>query len=273
MDCKQVEDQLEPYALGALDSRETSLMDSHIDGCPDCSARLRGHSEVVTQLATAVPRLKVPPHVKAQLFARIDEERRPAPPSGSSTRWLGLFSSLGRGLAARSGMAVASALVVVLVVAGIWFNSRLEQIADEKEALADQVELIARDEAEMKDNLQKQRDLAFMAAAGAEVSKLSPTEVSTRSSGMVMAPEAATTALLTATDLRILPEDKEYRVWLVKEGLVYDAGVFPVDSTGYGQIRLTLSSPLRAYEAIIITVERAGGSPGPTGKSVLRGDL
>ena len=80
-------------------------------------------------------------------------------------------------------------------------------------------------------------------------------------------------ALLLALNLDPLPLDKAYQVWLISNGRKYNGGLFRVDSTGFGQAVIIPVVPFRQIDALVITIEPAGGSHDPTGADVLKGDL
>ena len=200
-----------------------------------------------------------------------------------STRWLlqGLsprtsFGGFGlsQRLVAHSAVVATAALMVVIVVGGFWFDNRLSGIEAEKEALAGQLRRVAEDEAEMKERLRDQGYLTYFASAP-EVStrQLSATGFSAGALGMVLASPPETRVVLVALDLPVLSADQIYRAWLVKEDQWYEAGSFTVDSTGFVQIGLELPEPLSEYQAIVITIGKAGASAGPLEQSVLEGDL
>ena len=278
MDCKEAEERLEAYMLGALDSREMDDVRHHVDTCAECGSKLYQHGSIVADLALAVPQMEAPPHLKSQLLTRIEA----AAPRVRSRRiwdsWSGLLPRLSLRLATPMGMAVAPVLILGMVLGGVWFNNRLSDIAEEKTALADKIEIMAEDEAEMKQMVKDQRDLTYVSARpGLTVNVLSGTERWGRARGIIMIPQGGDAPFLAALDLPPLPNDKTYQVWLIVNGRMYSAGTFTVDSTGYAQTRINVpTTPLHRIDridAIVITVEQAGGSPGPTGESVLRGDL
>ena len=275
MDCKEAEEQLVPYILGSLESSEALGIDRHVAACPDCGLRLRREGAIVADLAYAVPQVKVPARVKRRLFARIRHDSLDEMPSDRVRAWSGLLADLGLKLAARSGLAVTSLLVVVMVLGEVWFNSRLNQIAEEKEALAAQIATVTDSEAEMIDRWKAQHDLIQMAAApGTTVKTLSASETTVNASAFIVVEATGMEGTLTAIDMPQLPAGKVYQVWLVKDGGIYDTGaVFTVDSTGYGQTDIVLTAPLSEFDAMIITVESEGGSADPTSESVLKGDL
>jgi anti-sigma-K factor RskA len=60
---------------------------------------------------------------------------------------------------------------------------------------------------------------------------------------------------------------------LIRDGQRTNGGVFSVNPDGYASLELYSPLPLIQYQAIGITIEPWGGSPGPTGPKVLGGDL
>ena len=149
MDCREAEEHFVPYLLGALDSRERGLMDSHLETCSACSLRLQGDGETVARLAFAVPQLEVPPRVKQRLLSRIDANTRPYRHAQLGTPLVGLWEALSRAFVPHAGKAVASVLVLGLVFGGVWFNGRLNQVTEENEALNGQMEAAAEREADV----------------------------------------------------------------------------------------------------------------------------
>ena len=274
MECREAEELIAPYLLGALDAHEAAGVDRHIDGCLECSTKLREEGDIVVGLAYASPQMEVPARVKTRLLSRIAEEtvRRRSP--RAVLDWQRLVPSLSQRLVAHSAVVATAALMVVIVVGGFWFDNRLSGIEAEKEALAGQLRRVAEDEAEMKERLRDQGYLTYFASAP-EVStrQLSATGFSAGALGMVLASPPETRVVLVALDLPVLSADQVYRAWLVKEGQWYEAGSFTVDSTGFVQIGLELPEPLSEYQAIVITIGKAGASAGPLEQSVLEGDL
>lgn len=81
-------------------------------------------------------------------------------------------------------------------------------------------------------------------------------------------------AMLTASDLPALPDDKVYQLWLVdKNGVRENGGLFRVDEGGYATMIVRASRPLGEYARIGVTTEPKGGSPGPTSGRIIGADL
>jgi anti-sigma-K factor RskA len=73
---------------------------------------------------------------------------------------------------------------------------------------------------------------------------------------------------LIADHLEPLSPDQQYQLWLIENGDRLDGGVFDVGDDGYGSLTVRAPEPLDSY-AFGVTIEPAGGSPGPTGPRVL----
>ncbi len=78
---------------------------------------------------------------------------------------------------------------------------------------------------------------------------------------------------LVVDGLSALDPAQQYQLWLIRNGKRTSGGVFSVDQQGYGSLWVKSQAPLISYTSFGITIEPAGGSPGPTGKKVLGGDL
>jgi len=77
-------------------------------------------------------------------------------------------------------------------------------------------------------------------------------------------------ATLLVEGLPGLPPGSQYQLWLIRDGARTSGGVFSVDREGCAVLFVNPPAPLSTYSGFGITVEPAGGSPGPTGVRVLR---
>ncbi|MBM3934158.1 MAG: hypothetical protein FJ319_07635 [SAR202 cluster bacterium] len=274
MDCKEVEEGLASYLLGAMESLDNSKMNFHIDGCAACKAMVRRESELIVALSKGAPEIKAPARIKSQLMEKIGAEAEPysepEPAAGIRTR----IVHIGRWTAAQSG-AIAAAVAVVFLVYGVyWYSGRMDTIDDLKAALDAQITSAALDEAELQQKLRIQRDLtAMVASPDVSIAKLTGTSVAANSRGILAISATGTSAIISASNLPLLPAGRIYRIWLMRDGNEFEAGSFSVDEAGFGQAIVDLTDPLTAYSSIKITIERTEGSPSAIGESVMRGDL
>jgi anti-sigma-K factor RskA len=111
------------------------------------------------------------------------------------------------------------------------------------------------------------------AALPGQYAVLAPTEAAAGARGLLLFAAAENEATLVVEDLPILASDRQYQLWLIRDGQRTSGGVFSVSRRGYGCLLILAPLPLDSYQALGITVEPAGGSPGPTGQRVLAGSL
>lgn len=88
-----------------------------------------------------------------------------------------------------------------------------------------------------------------------------------------MASQDQTWGVLVSLGLEAPGPGKGYQVWLVRDAERVSGGVFAVDEEGYGQLYIRFPVALDQFAAIGVTQEPMEGSPGPTGKQVLRASL
>ena len=275
MSCKESEERLAAYVLGSLDASERAEMESHMDRCGECQTALREDGDLIVHMAYAAPQLEVPAGVKQKLMARVSAESPQPSLADALLRWLGGLANAGHRAVAGPAGAVAGAMVIVLFLVGAWFNVRLNDIAEEKEVLETQLETMVDGQAERAKLVNDLRELTFWATApDASVKQLSASDgTTTEVRGFIVARTSETAVMVAAADMPALPSDKVFRVWIVSDDEFRDAGIFEVDSEGYGIMHIDLGEPVSNFEGVMITVEPAADTSGPAGSPVLKGNL
>lgn len=274
MGCRENEGRLAPYMLGALNDREMAAMEAHIDSCAECLVTHRQEADLLVHLVYAAPQLEAPDSVKQRLMARIPATPVAPTPAGALVRWLRNLSDTGQRMVSGPAGAAASVMAVVLILAGVWVNLKINDISEEKDVLESQLETMADGEAEMAKMVNDLRDLTYWAnAPDASVKLLSATDRATQAGGMIVVRASESAVKLWASNMPVLPTDRVFRVWMVKGGTEYNAGTIDVDSNGNGMKTILLPEPISNYESILITVDKAAGKPQPSGDPVLRGNL
>ena len=278
MDCREAEELLVPYLLGALDVEERRVMESHLDTCVACNLQLRGDGETVANLAFSVPQLTVPPPVKQALMAQIDKDLYRARTGVMQAAVVGIWGVFRSSFKPLLGTAAASTLVVGLVFGGLWMHSRIDQISADNKVLSEKVEAATESQIELIRLVQDQRNFVYQAIAmsttpGGSVNMLQGTSVASQARGMMIVSRNGTLAFLYVLNLSPLPPHRVYQIWLIKDGQMYNAAVFTVDSTGFSQTVIIPVAPIYDFDGVGVTIEPAGGSTGPTGTSVLKGDF
>lgn len=231
-----VQELLPAYALGAVDQDERSLVAAHLDECPACRALLDDYRAISTGLLYSVPLIAAPPGLTEDLRRRMARSR-------SQTRLRRAWFALLR----RPAYLALAASLILLLATNLYWISRLAQ-AERRAALLSEL-------------LQ------------APSVSLRPDTDASQANGVLYVPRWGQVALLLVRDMPPLPADKAYQLWLVRSGQRESGGLFRVNRDGSGFLLVKSPRPLQEYEAVGITAEPAGGSPGPTSPRVIGGGL
>lgn len=298
----EIADLLPAYVLGALDPEEQAQVEAFLRTHRALVRRIRELAQAADALALAPPPVSPPAHIKADLMARIQAQAgsvspteagerpvtqpgyaastpRPAPTgvaparqtAGSARRWFapGLWPSLTVG-----ALAAALLLAVLWLQAVGQLRTQSRQLA-ELQARLDQVQATAArlesENASLRAQLaDAQRQIALLTEPERYVI-LKGTEEAPQAEGVFYV--AGDKGMLVFWGLQPPPEGKTYQLWLVPEdGEPIHAGFPHVDAEGWGVLIVEVPPQVKEKLGRIgITVEPAGGSPGPTGPRVLVG--
>ncbi len=264
MDCRGVEERAASYLLGELGGDLRLEIDVHVKSCDSCAGLLGKREDGMAGLMPGTPHLRPPPMVKHRLMARIEADR-------SQTFVQRLLVRAGMELTTKPGLAVAAVLVVGLVLASMWNESRQGSTAAVSVAPTASVGGAGEND---------QLFLAYSAAApGLALEELSATRATDTARGMFLVPRSSNSALLVGIGMPQLPKGQTYGVWFTTEGQRYRAGTLKVGADGHGHVNLRLFVPLSWIDAVSVTIEKEvspGDGPAdamPQGPTVLRGEL
>ncbi len=235
MSHEQVFDLIPAYALGALNEMEARLVQEHLEQCAACQSELRAYRQVAEDLALAVHQRTPPETIKQRLMARVRLTASQPQKAPETGGFLAWLTHL-----TPAWSLVSLVLLLTLVVSNVWLWQRL--------------------------NNQTQREKFHVVT-------LAGTDFTPGSSGVLVISTDGADGTLVVENLPVLDEAQQYQLWLIKDGARTSGGVFSVSKTGYGHMGIWDVGSLLDYQAFGITIEPAGGSPGPTGKKVLGGDL
>ncbi len=234
-------ESLPVYALGSLDDDEAVQVAEHLSMCPQCRAELASYEALAGRLALAAPDRIPPPDLKRQILGQLQTPGlEPALPQRLTwwQRVTGVFRK------ATPAWGVASlALVVLLVVSNLWWWRRTD------------------------------RPGPIITPGGMQVVAMVGTDAAPGAVGTLVISGDGEYGTLVVDGLPVLDEEHQYQLWLIRDGQRTSGGVFPVNPEGYGALWVSSPDPLSSYPQFGITIEPAGGSPGPTGDKVLGGNL
>jgi anti-sigma-K factor RskA len=236
MDHGILQELVPAYALGAIDKDERRQVEAHLRSCSACRALLADYQAMSDDLLYATPMTTAPLYLRSQLRRQVTPTGRPQ----------GLGAWLAH-LRAAPALGLAVLAVLLLAITNVYWIGRVTQAEQ-------QAGVVAR--------------LIQTPGITLEISNAVP-----QGYGVVYLDRAGRTALLCVYDLPSLPAGKTYQVWLIRDGQRESGGLFQVSADGYGALLITAPRPLRDYNGLGVTIEPAGGSPGPTTPRVIGGNL
>ncbi len=258
--CEELEELIPAFMLDAVDSADRARIESHLPRCRRCSQLVEAYQPVTDLMAYAAEPVEPRAELKYRVLAATMPQRKVAPapapsPLAQFSTWL---SSLFRASA-------FSALALLLLLAlGVWNFTLQNQIAHQAAATN-----------QLSADVTRQRGLlTALAYADGQPRRLQGTEVAAQAMGRLYSVYDETAFMVVTYDLPVLKPDQAYQLWLIDpSGNRTSGGVFTVDERGRGWLFGRAPKPLSEYQSVGVTVEPAGGSPGPTGAKMLGGSL
>jgi anti-sigma-K factor RskA len=231
------------YALGTLEEEDLQILEAHLAKCEACREELQAYQAVAQRLALAVPLREPPPGLRAAILAQAAHSKNPQGVPMPATRKQP--GGLERFRLWFTHPAVGIALLVVIVallISNLWVWQRLNRL-----------------EAEY--------------STPPRLVQLTGTQFAPEAGGVFVLRPGARDGTLIADGLPVLPQDRQYQLWLIKDGQRTSGGTFSIGASGYAALQVNSPEPLSNYQNFGITVEPYGGSSGPTGNKVLGGNL
>ncbi len=206
-----VEDELDLYALGALDPAVHAQIAAHIDVCTLCQLALSERQKIVEALAWTAPQYDPPADLRDRLLRRIQgqaTQQAPAADAARATERAQAIAALPPTIPASArgprpqlwlrGLAAAS---LALAVAFGGLSWRLSQELTSSRAAA----------------AQQQQVIATLQANGSRLVRLTDTTAATGSNVRLLLDPSRPQAFLMASDLAALPAGRAYELWLIKD--------------------------------------------------------
>jgi anti-sigma factor RsiW len=264
------EELLGAYALDALDDEEASLVEAHLEVCPQCResvGQLQGVSEL---LGLSVERHEPPPDLRY----RVIDSLLPGGPHAevarndprTRTTWM---------------LPLAAAIVISLFSASLVLNLRVTSRVDRLEqenstvtaqlsqsmsqtqeleqqysVLTAQLSQASAEDQQILDTVHQMQAASYLAVhPETQPLVLEPPSGTGSSQGVLLVGDGGQRALLMVSNMEQPPPLRSYQVWLVKRGHRMPVGQIQVDSTGWGTLDLIPPEPLFEFEWVNLTVE------------------
>jgi len=246
-------EDLDLYALGALDGEDKPTLEAHLEACPACRQQLAAARQETALLGLSAPPVLPQPEVMAALLKNAREARpSPAKPATEvawkKTRW-GLRFSLAFGVAT----AILAFAVFELARQDIERGRQIRQL-----------------------QVQISQDSAALQAVGAVTGAPDSAEIvllqqpgGPPGQAHVLYNARMGTGVYSG-QIAPAPAGKSYQLWLVpSSGAPVSAGLVDANQQN-GAVVMHLAPGLIA-KAFAVTLEPQGGMPQPTGPKVLVG--
>ncbi|GMQ78762.1 MAG: anti-sigma factor [Anaerolineae bacterium] len=242
---KHILELIPAYALNSLDADDATLVSQHLPGCESCQAEMAAYEGVIDLMPLAAPDVQPSTALKGRLMAQIQAAptadrvaavtHRQLKPERSW--WNQISEAIQDLFAGPRWRPVLFLFIVALLVSNVLLWQRVNQQDD--------------------------------ALPGWKQIALTGSEVAPQATGVIYINPNGLKGTLVVDRLPQLSPDEQYQLWLIQDGHRISGGVFSVDSDGYRGIQIESPQPLQNFGAFGITIEPAGGSPGPTGERVL----
>jgi anti-sigma-K factor RskA len=260
------------YAMGALSPEEMRQAEAHLEECARCTEELRQNTLALAAYAQTTAEVELPAGAKDRFMARLAatpqtgqavapaRESRPARESEPASLWQRIFGSG----AVRWSPALAGALALALLAVGV----------DDLRNRAEIGPLLRAANQGALDAAQLNQLMELLTSPQAKRVALRPGPVTAPPpEGRVVYAARTGKLLLTASNLKPLPEGKIYELWILQPGgkKPLPAGTFAPDNTGNATMILADAPAGLDVQGFGVTIEKAGGAETPTLPIVLSG--
>jgi predicted anti-sigma-YlaC factor YlaD len=244
MDCRDVIEILDAYALGAAEKTEARAMEEHVADCVRCWEELTKAQKAAALLALAVPMQQVPDHLERRIMELAAREKEQ---EGKRS----LLERLRIGWPA-TATAASFAAVIALVFTGFqWMQ--MTDLRNEKNALEEHVR-IADQEIE-----QTRQVAAVLSAPDTKKATIAAASMMVGATVIYNWSTSQGRGFIVCQNMPPLGEDQVYQVWFTADGRAYSSISF-VTEDGSCLEPLDLSVVHGRPEGIGISIESAAGS-------------
>ena len=258
-DRERLEELAALQALGAIGADSPELKAWLESAGPEAEALLAELKQAATALAVSARPVAPPSQARERLLASLGPSRATAPPRAQrAAAWL-----------------AAAAAVVLLVVAGVdsW-NGRRQR--DELVSRAAELsrQLVTTQEKLSASQVEKARQELYrrvLESDDVKVLFLGGKDPQPSARARVFWSQQARRGVVVAGNLKVLPSDKQYELWVFEKGKPVPAAVFDADASGRALFESADLSSVSVAQAFAVTIEPKGGVPAPTGPIILIG--
>jgi anti-sigma-K factor RskA len=247
------------YVLNALDNDEKKDFEVMMqDADQEQKEIYRSLRSAANNLALTTEPVQPSESVEKHLLERIHEDS-----SSISENTVSKDRS-----SSRFRMAVAASIVLLLVsLAFIIYSVTLHSRVHDQQAKITKLQNVVQ---------KKQKMLSILGARTVDLVILKGQKVNPAGYGKLIWDPKKQQALLQVSNLPAVPNNKDYQLWLIKDGTPIPAGIFDINGASknsFFAIEQLANVNKQNANAFAITLEPKGGSSKPTGDMYLMGSI
>ena len=265
MNCDDIREELEAFALRALEPSETRAIELHIADCEDCAQIVRAYRMAIDHLALAVPLVRAPVRLKSRVMGGIGVRALPVPKVLTS-KWV-----------LSTAAAVLIGLAVGAIAWAIMLSAKVDSLREDNARLAELTQLdseqraaLLRLQGELNSARTEQRRMSTTLDEQATllVIALDPDLIPSELQGTSLAPTASCgyvwsskqgVGALTCRDLPTTAFFLNYELWATKGEKTIPLGTFlpRTDGTASLLVKFPEDSP-GSVANMWVTLEQSG---------------
>jgi hypothetical protein len=240
MNCAELQDQYELFAIGVAEEPERGEIRAHLNrGCEVCMAGVKGAMEIVALVGSTAAPAQPPKHLRRRILASVGVEQ---PRFGWMPVW-------------------AAATVLLALVAG-FFAREQRRSAQEAQVLRAQVRSQTNELTRLTE--------AFAILNGPETKEATFGNTQPKPPRGKVFVNPSQGVLLMASNLPPAPSGKLYEMWMIpKSGKPLPAGLFQSGVDGSAMHIRRGAVDLDATGAVAVTVENEQGADQPTSQPLI----
>ncbi len=247
MECAQVSELLDAYALGAAEADEANAIEEHVADCVRCWSSLNEAQRATASLALSTALQRAPQSLRDRVIAEAER--------GERERAAKLLQLARRLLPVGAGVVAAGA------AASLGFAIFLQ--TEVSELRSDNSQLVAEIETADARLSQQQQLMTVLAAPDVQQISLEATDPASPATAVYQWSISTGTSALLCNNLASLQEGQMYQVWFLTERDSYPAGSFHTWD-GIGQLSMDLDDIPEHPAAIGVSIEDADGAAEPS---------
>jgi anti-sigma-K factor RskA len=253
------------YVLDALEPGERQEFEQMMaDADQQQTKTYHSLQSAANNLALAIDPAEPPTDVKKQLMKRIRSDAAQSNIDDSDTE-KGTGNTYSRFSFAMS--IAASTILLLISLAFIIYSITLHSKVNNQHTTITKLQ---------NEVQKKQRMLSILGARTVDLVIMKGQKVNPAGYGKIIWDPKNQKALLQVANLPTVPANKDYQLWLIKNGKPIPAGVFDVNGTSknsFFAIQQLAKANQQNANAFAVTLEPKGGSPQPTGDMYLQGSV